>query len=146
MGSRPQTLYAIADSPVGLAAWFLDHDIKSYQLIARVFDGQTEGLTRDDVLDNITLTWLTNTAISQARLYWENKLHFFAPMGVAIPIAVSAFPDELYQCPRNWAERSYPKLIYYNKLDKGGHFAAWEQPTAFSAEMWAGFRPLRSAA
>jgi pimeloyl-ACP methyl ester carboxylesterase len=143
MGSRPQTLYAIADSPVGLAAWFLDHDARSYELIARVFDGQTEGLTRDDILDNITITWLTNTAISAARLYWENKLLFFAPMGVKIPIAVSAFPDELYQCPRSWAERAYPKLIHYNKLPNGGHFAAWEQPASLVSEMRAGFRSLR---
>ena len=128
MANHPQTLYGIADSPVGLAAWFLDHDLRSYELIARAFDGQREGLTRDDVLDNITLTWLTNTAISSARLYRENKLPFFVPMGVAIPVAVSAFPDELYQVPRSWAERAYPKLIHYNKLDKGGHFAAWEQP------------------
>jgi pimeloyl-ACP methyl ester carboxylesterase len=145
MGTRPQTLYAIADSPVGLAAWFLDHDLRSYQLIARVFDGKTEGLTRDDVLDNITLTWVTNTAISEARLYWENKLPFFVPMGVKIPIAVSAFPDELYQIPRSWAERAYPKLIHYNKLPKGGHFAAWEQPQFLSVEVRAGFRPLRNA-
>ncbi len=143
MGTRPQTLYAIADSPVGLAAWFLDHDIRAYELIARVFDGKTEGLTRDDVLDNITITWLTNTAISGARLYWENKLAFFVPMGVKIPIAVSAFPDELYQCPRSWAERAYPKLIQYNKLPKGGHFAAWEQPAFLVSEMRAGLRSLR---
>ncbi len=143
MGHRPQTLYAIADSPVGLAAWFLDHDIKSYELIARVFDGETEGLSRDDILDNITITWLTNTAISEARLYWENKLPFFVPMGVNIPIAVSAFPDELYQCPRSWAERAYPKLIHYNKLPKGCHFAAWEQPAFLTAELRAGFKSLR---
>lgn len=143
MANRPQTLYAIADSPVGLAAWFLDHDLRSYELIRRTFDGQGEGLNRDDVLDNITLTWLTNTAISSARLYWENKLPFFAPMGVKIPIAVSAFPDELYQVPRSWAERAYPGLIYYNKLDKGGHFAAWEQPQLFASELRAGFRALR---
>jgi pimeloyl-ACP methyl ester carboxylesterase len=143
MGNRPQTLYGIADSPVGLAAWILDHDIRSYELIARVFDGQSEGLTRDDVLDNITLYWLTNTAISSARLYWENKLPFFAPKNVTIPVAVSVFPDEIYAAPRSWAERAYPKLIYYNKLDKGGHFAAWEQPELFSEEVRAGFRPLR---
>lgn len=143
MASRPQTLYAIADSPVGLAAWFLDHDVRSYELIARVFDGQSEGLTRDDVLDNVTLTWLTNTAISSARLYKENKLAFFAPMGVAIPVAVSAFPDELYQAPRSWVERAYPRLIHYNRLDRGGHFAAWEQPEILSAEMRVAFRPLR---
>jgi pimeloyl-ACP methyl ester carboxylesterase len=143
MGTRPQTLYAIEDSPVGLAAWILDHDARSYALIARVFDGQREGLTRDDVLDNITLYWLTKTGVSSARLYWENKLSFFAPMGVSVPIAVSAFPDDLYQAPRSWAERAYPKLIYYNKLDKGGHFAAWEQPEIFSKEVRAGFRDLR---
>ena len=144
MANHPQTLYGIADSPVGLAAWFLDHDLRSYELIARAFDGQREGLTRDDVLDNITLTWLTNTAISSSRLYRENKLPFFAPMGVTIPIAVSAFPDELYQAPRSWVERAYPKLIHYNKLDKGGHFAAWEQPKVFSEEVRAGFRSLRN--
>ena len=143
MGGRPQTLYGIADSPVGLAAWFIDHDLKSYELIARVFEGQTEGLTRDDILDNITITWLTNSAISCARLYWENKLPFFAPIGVKIPIAVSAFPDELYPVPRSWAERAYPKLIHYNKLPKGGHFAAWEQPKFLSEELRAGFRSLR---
>ena len=143
MGNRPQTLYAIADSPVGLAAWMLDHDARSYALIARVFDGQTEGLSRDDVLDNVTLYWVTNTAVSSARLYWESKLAFFAPKGIAIPVAVSAFPDELYQAPRSWTERAYPNLIYYNKLDKGGHFAAWEQPQLLSEELRAGFRSLR---
>jgi pimeloyl-ACP methyl ester carboxylesterase len=146
MGHRPQTLYGIADSPIGLAAWFLDHDISSYEMIARVFDGKTEGLTPDDILDNITITWLTNTAISAARLYWENKLAFFVPMGVKIPIAISAFPDELYQCPRSWAERAYPKLIHYNRLPKGGHFAAFEQPASLTSEIRAGFRPLRSDA
>jgi pimeloyl-ACP methyl ester carboxylesterase len=144
MNHRPQTLYALEDSPVGLAAWILDHDIRSYELIARVFDGQSEGLTRDDVLDNITLYWLTGTAVSSARLYWENKLAFFAPQGVTIPVAVSAFPDELYQCPRSWAERAFPKLIHYNKLDKGGHFAAWEQPEFFTTELRVAFKPLRS--
>ena len=143
MANRPQTLYGIADSPVGLAAWFLDHDARSYEMIARAFDGQREGLTRDDVLDNITLYWLTNTAISSARIYWENKFGFFAPKGVAIPVAVSAFPDEVYTAPRSWAERAYPKLIYYNKLDKGGHFAAWEQPDLFVAELRAAFKTLR---
>jgi pimeloyl-ACP methyl ester carboxylesterase len=144
MGNRPQTLYGIADSPVGLAAWILDHDAASYALIARVFDGKTEGLTRDDILDNITLYWLTNTGVSSARLYWENKLAFFDPKNITIPVAVSAFPDELYQCPRSWAEQAYPKLLYYNKLDKGGHFAAWEQPKLFSEEMRAAFRSLRA--
>ena len=146
MGLRPQTLYGIADSPVGLAAYFLDHDARSYELIARVFNGQSEGLTRDDILDNVTITWLTNTALSGARLYWENKgASFFAVKGVgaAIPVAVSVFPDELYPAPRSWAERAYPTLIHYNKLDKGGHFAAWEQPKLFSEEVRAGFRSLR---
>ena len=131
MASRPQTLTGLADSPVGLAAFLLDHDARSYELIARAFDGHPGGLSRDDVLDNITLFWLTNTAISSARLYWENKITYFSPKGVAIPAAVSAFPDELYQCPRSWAERVYPKLIHYNKLDKGGHFAAWEAAALF---------------
>jgi pimeloyl-ACP methyl ester carboxylesterase len=143
MANHPQALYAIADSPVGLAAWFLEHDLLSYEMIARSFDGQQEGLTRDDVLDNLTLTWLTNTAISSARLYRENKLPFFVPMGVAIPVAVSAFPDEIYQVPRSWAERAYPNLIHYNKVEKGGHFAAWEQPQLLSEEVRAAFRPLR---
>jgi pimeloyl-ACP methyl ester carboxylesterase len=143
MGNRPQTLYALADSPVGLAAWMLDHDAASYALMARVFDGQPEGLTRDDVLDNVTLYWLTNTAVSSARLYWESKLAFFAPKHVALPVAVSVFPDEIYAAPRSWAERAYPKLIHFNELPKGGHFAAWEQPQLFSAEVRAGFRSLR---
>ena len=145
MGLRPQTLYGIVDSPVGLAAYFLDHDARSYELISRVFQGQTEGLTRDDILDNITITWLTNTALSGARLYWENwgKFGYFNAKGVSIPVAVSVFPDELYPAPRSWAERAYPKLIHYNKLDKGGHFAAWEQPKLFSEEVRAGFRSLR---
>jgi pimeloyl-ACP methyl ester carboxylesterase len=143
MGLRPQTLYGIADSPVGLAAYFLDHDAWSYALISRVFAGEAAGLTRDDVLDNITIAWLTNTAISGARLYWENKLTYFGVKGVSIPVAVSSFPDEIDLCPRSWAERAYPKLIHYNKLDKGGHFAAWEQPQLLSEEVRAGFRPLR---
>jgi len=143
MANHPQTLYGIADSPIGLAAWFLEHDLLSYQLIARSFDGVPEGLTRDDILDNITLTWLTNTAISGARLYRENKLPFFVPLGVKIPVAVSAFPDELYAVPKKWAEQTYPKLIYYNKVEKGGHFAAWEQPKLFTEELRAGFRTLR---
>ena len=143
MGNRPQTLYGIADSPIGLAAWILDHDERSYQLKARVFDGQTEGLTRDDILDNITLFWLTNTAISAARLYWENKFAFLVPKNVSVPVGVSAFPDELYQCPRSWAERAYPNLIHYNKIEKGGHFAAWEQPKFLSDEIRASFRSLR---
>ncbi|HYY57946.1 MAG TPA: epoxide hydrolase [Pyrinomonadaceae bacterium] len=143
MANRPQTLYGIEDSPVGLAAWMLDHDARSYELIARVFDGQAEGLTRDDVLDNVTLYWLTTTAVSSARLYWENKLNFFAPKHVAIPVAVSVFPDEIYSAPRSWAERAYPRLIYYNRLAKGGHFAAWEQPQSFSEELRKAFRSLR---
>jgi pimeloyl-ACP methyl ester carboxylesterase len=146
MGLRPQTLYGIADSPVGLAAYFLDHDARSYELIARVFDGQSEGLTRDDILDNITITWLTNTALSGARLYWEafGKIGFFSVKGASVPVAVSVFPDELYPAPRSWAEKAYPKLIHYNRLPKGGHFAAWEQPKLFSEEVRAGFRSLRS--
>jgi pimeloyl-ACP methyl ester carboxylesterase len=145
MGNRPQTLYGIADSPVGLAAWILDHDEASEALMARVFAGQSEGLTRDDIIDNITLYWLTNTAISSARLYWENKLAFFAPKNVAIPVAVSIFPDEIYAAPRSWVERAYPKLIHYNRLPKGCHFAAWEQPQFFSEEVRAGFRSLRKS-
>lgn len=144
MGLRPQTLYGIADSPVGLAAYFLDHDARSYELITRVFDGKSEGLTRDDILDNITITWLTNTGLSGARLYWEYwGKGYFNAKGVSIPVAVSVFPDELYPAPRSWTERAYPKLIHYNKLDKGGHFAAWEQPKLFSEEVRAGFRSLR---
>eukprot|EP01037_Dinobryon_pediforme_P000860 gene860-865_t len=143
MANRPQTLYGIQDSPVGLAAWMLDHDAASLALITRVFDGKPEGLTRDDILDNITLYWLTGTAISSARLYWESKLAFFAPKGITIPVAVSAFPDELYQAPRSWAEKAYPRLIYYNKLTKGGHFAAWEQPQLFAEELREAFKSLR---
>jgi pimeloyl-ACP methyl ester carboxylesterase len=147
MGLRPQTLYGIADSPVGLAAYFLDHDARSYELISRVFEGKSEGLTRDDILDNITITWLTNTALSGGRLYWENwgKFGYFNAKGVSIPVAVSVFPDELYPAPRSWAERAYPKLIHYNRVDKGGHFAAWEQPQIFSEEVRAGLRPLRTS-
>jgi pimeloyl-ACP methyl ester carboxylesterase len=143
MANRPQTLYALADSPVGMAAWMLDHDARSYSLIARVFADGREGLTRDDILGNITLYWLTNTPIPSARLYWESKLPFFAPKGVTIPTAVSAFPDELYQAPRSWAEKAYPKLIYYNKLPKGGHFAAWEQPQLVVGELRAAFKSIR---
>ena len=145
MGLRPQTLYAIADSPVGLAAYFLDHDARSYELIARVFEGASEGLTRDDILDNITITWLTNTALSGARLYWERKVGFFNVKGVSVPVAVSVFPDELYPAPRSWAEKAYPRLIHYNRLPKGGHFAAWEQPQFLCEEIRMGFRSLRSA-
>ena len=143
MANRPQTLYGIADSPVGLAAWMLDHDARSQALIARVFDGQPEGLTRDDILDNVTLYWLTNTAVSSARLYWESKLAFFAPKGVPVSTGVSVFPDEIYAAPRSWTEKAYPKLIYYNRLPKGGHFAAWEQPELFTEELRAAFRSLR---
>lgn len=144
MSHRPQTIYALADSPVGLAAWLIDHDTRSYALIARVFDGESEGLTREDILDNITLYWLTNTAISSARIYWENRKYtFFAPKNVAIPVAVSAFPDEVLQTPQSWAERAYSNLVYYNKLDKGGHFAAWEQPSILVNELREAFKSLR---
>lgn len=143
MGTRPQTLTGLVDSPIGLAAFMLDHDACSLELISQAFAGHPGGLTRDDVLDNITLYWLTKTAISSARLYWENKFSFFAAKGVTIPVAVSVFPYELYQAPKSWAEQAYPNLIYYNKLDKGGHFAAWEQPELFSAELRAGFKLLR---
>jgi pimeloyl-ACP methyl ester carboxylesterase len=143
MGTRPETLTGLADSPVALASFMLDHDAASLELICRAFAGQPGGLTRDDVLDNITLFWLTNTGVSAARLYAENKLSFIAAKGVSVPTAVSVFPDELYQAPRSWAERAYPNLIHYNKLDKGGHFAAWEQPQLLSEEVRAGFRSLR---
>jgi len=146
MGLRPQTLYGIVDSPVGLAAYFLDHDARSLELIARAVDGHPEGLTPDDVLDNITITWLTNTALSGARLYWEYwGKGYFNAKGVSIPVAVSVFPDELYPAPRSWTERAYPKLIHYNKLDKGGHFEAWEQPKAFTEELRAGFKSVALA-
>jgi len=145
MSNRPQTLYGLVDSPAGLASWMLDHDARSAAMIARVFDGKTEGLSRDDVIDNITLYWLTNTAVSSARLYWENKLVFFEPKHIKIPVAVSVFPDEIYAAPRSWAEKAYPRLMHYNRLDKGGHFAAWEQPALFSAEMRTAFRPLRQS-
>jgi pimeloyl-ACP methyl ester carboxylesterase len=143
MANRPQTLYGLADSPVGLAAWMIDHDAASQAMMARVFAGQSEGLTRDDILDNITLYWLTNTGVSSARLYWENKLAFFAPKHVAIPVAVSVFPDEIYAAPRSWVEKAYPKLIHYNRLPKGTHFAAWEQPEFLVDEIRASFRSLR---
>jgi len=149
MNNRPQTLYGIVDSPVGLAAWMIDHDARSQEMIGRVFDGKPEGLTRDDILDNITLYWLTNTAISSARLYWDN-VHpatggFFDVRGVKIPVAVSAFPDEIYQAPRSWTEKAYPRLLHYNRLPKGGHFAAWEQPDLFVEEMRASFKSVRKA-
>jgi pimeloyl-ACP methyl ester carboxylesterase len=143
MGNRPQTLFALEDSPVGLAAWMLDHDARSLSLIARVFDGESEGLTKDDVLDNATLYWLTRTGVSSARLYWESKLAFFAPKGVALPTGVSVFPDEIYAAPRSWTEKAYPNLIHFNRLPKGGHFAAWEQPQLFSDEVRATFRSVR---
>ena len=148
MNNRPQTLYGLVDSPAGLAAWMLDHDARSQEMIARVFNGKAEGLTRDDILDNVTLYWLTNTAISSARLYWDTRQvatgGFFDARGLKIPVAVSAFPDEIYAAPKSWAERAYPKLIHYNKLPKGGHFAAWEQPELFCQEMRAAFKSLRA--
>ncbi|MCE0768318.1 epoxide hydrolase [Pseudonocardia kujensis] len=143
MANRPQTLYGIADSPIGLAAWMLDHDVRSYELIARAFAGRPGGLSRDDVLDNVTHYWLTNTAISSGRLYWENTGAFFDTRGVEIPVGVTVFPDELYPAPRSWAERAYPKLVHYNVVDEGGHFAAWEQPQTFATEVRAAFRSLR---
>ena len=142
-GNRPQTLYGIEDSPVGLAAWIIDHDIWTYRQIARVFDGAAEGLTRDDICDNITFYWLTRTGVSSAQLYWENKLAFFAPKGVKIPVVVSAFPEEICPCPRKWAEKAYPKLAYYKRHPKGAHFAAWEQPQALVGDARAGFKSLR---
>ena len=144
MGTRPQTLVALADSPVGLATFMIDHDRRSLELIARSFDGMREGLTRDDVLDNITHFWLTNTGVSAARLYYEYKLGFFTPKGVTIPVIVSSFPDDLYYLPRSWAERAYPKLIHLKRMEKGGHFAAWEQPELLVGEMRQGFRSLRT--
>jgi pimeloyl-ACP methyl ester carboxylesterase len=146
MTHRPQTLYGIADSPVGLAAWILDHDIQSYNLIARVFDGASEGLTRDDILDNITLYWLTNTAVSSARLYWESrngKGGFFDPRGVPLPTGVSAFREEIYQAPESWARTAYPHLAFYKRHDKGTHFAAWEQPQALTEDLRETFRSVR---
>jgi pimeloyl-ACP methyl ester carboxylesterase len=149
MNNRPQTLYGIVDSPVGLASWILDHDIRSYQMIVRVLDGKPEGLSRDDVLDNITLYWLTNTAISSARLYWDTRHTlppgggFFDVRGIKIPVAVSAFAEEIYQAPKSWAEKAYPKLIFFNKHDKGTHFAAWEQPELFVSDMRGAFKSLR---
>ena len=143
MGNRPQTLYGIVDSPIGLAAWMLDHDERGYQLIARAFAGNPGGLSRDDVLDNVTHYWLTNTGVSSARLYWESHLAFFDVKGVEIPVGVTVFPDELYPAPRSWAEKAYPKLIHFNEVDEGGHFAAWEQPETLSEEIRATFRSLR---
>ena len=146
MGTRPQTLTALADSPVGLATFMIDHDARSLAMIARSFDGVPEGLSRDDVLDNVTLFWLTNTAVSAARLYWENKLPFFTPKGVKVPVVASAFPDELYQAPRSWVEQAYPTLLHYSRRPKGGHFAAWEQPAFLSEDVRVGFRSLRAQA
>jgi pimeloyl-ACP methyl ester carboxylesterase len=145
MGLHPQTLYGLADSPVALAAWMIDHDAQSYEDIAQAFvDKNPVGnLTRDEVLDNITLTWLTNTGVSSARLYWENTLGFFDTKGVGVPAAVSIFPHELYQAPRSWADRAYPNLIYFNEVDEGNHFAAWQEPEIFVNEVRDGLRPLR---
>ena len=146
MNQRPQTLYALADSPIGLASWMLDHDIQSYELIARVFDGAQEGLTRDDILDNVTLYWLTNTAVSSARLYWEmrnSKAGFFDPRGVPLPTGVSAFRYEIYQAPESWARTAYPHLVFYRAHDKGTHFAAWEQPQLLTEDMRETFRSSR---
>lgn len=143
MGNRPQTLYALEDSPIGLAGWLLDHDERSLAMIARVFDGQTEGLTRDDVVDNISLYWLTKTAVTSSRLYWESKLGFFDVKNVKIPVAVSVFPDEIYAAPKSWTQQAFPKLIHFNRLPKGGHFAAWEQPAAFVDELRVSLRGLR---
>ncbi len=144
MALRPQTLYGLADSPVALAAWMLDHDARSYEDIARAFDGHpVDSLTRDEVLDNITLTWVTNTGVSSGRLYWENKLGFFDVKGASVPAGVSVFPRELYQAPRSWTEKAYPNLIYFNEVGKGNHFAAWQEPTLFTTEVRAAFRSLR---
>lgn len=143
MSNRPQTLYGLSDSPAALASWMIDHDPASYELIARAFAGNPDALSREDVLDNITLYWLTNTGIPSGRYYWENKLGFFDTKGVSVPAAISVFPDELYQAPRSWAEIAYPKLVYYNRPNVGGHFAAWEQPLLYSEELRAGFRSLR---
>jgi pimeloyl-ACP methyl ester carboxylesterase len=144
MAWHPQTLTGLADSPVFLATFLIDHDPRSLEMIARSFDGVPEGLTPDDVLDNATYFWLTNTGVSAARLYLENKLNYFSPKGVRIPVAVSVFPDELYAAPRSWTEAAYPNLVHYNRLPKGGHFAAWEQPRFFVEELRAGFKSLRS--
>jgi pimeloyl-ACP methyl ester carboxylesterase len=144
MGTRPQTLTGLSDSPIALATLMIDHDARSLELIARSFDGKPEGLSRDDVLDNITHFWLTNSGVSAARLYWENKIVFFSPMNVTIPVAVSVFPDELFPAPRSWTEQAFPKLIHYNRVEKGGHFAAWEQPEIFTNELRTGFKTLRA--
>jgi pimeloyl-ACP methyl ester carboxylesterase len=144
MGTRPQTMYGLADSPVTLASWMINHDASSYADIADAFAGHpVGGLTRDEILDNVTFTWLTNTGVSSARLYWENKFGFFDAKGVSVPAAVSVFPNEIYKAPRSWAEKAYPKLMYFNELDRGNHFAAWQEPALFSAELRAAFRSLR---
>jgi pimeloyl-ACP methyl ester carboxylesterase len=144
MGTQPQTLYGIADSPVGLASWMINHDPASYEDIADAFAGHPVGnLTRDEVLDNITFYWFTNTGVSSARLYWENTVGFFDIKGVSIPAAVSVFPHEIYKAPRSWAERAYPNLIYFNEVDRGNHFAAWQEPALFASEVRAAFRSLR---
>ena len=144
MGNRPQTLYGLEDSPIGLAAWIIDHDIWTYKQIARVFDGESLGFSRDEILDNITLYWLTRTGVSSARLYWENKFAFFEPKGVNVPVVVSAFPEEIAPIPRSWAEKAYPKLIYYRRHPEGAHFAAWEQTGALVGDLREGFRSLRN--
>jgi pimeloyl-ACP methyl ester carboxylesterase len=144
MGSRAQTLYGLADSPAALAAWMLDHDLLSYQDIARAFAGDPVGnLTRDEILDNITLTWVTNTGVSSGRIYWENTLDFFDVKGATVPAAVSVFPNELYRAPRSWTEKAYPNLIYFNEVDTGNHFAAWQEPKLFTTEVRAAFGSLR---
>jgi len=146
MANRPQTLYGLADSPVALAAWMLDHDAYSLEDIAQAFAGAPIGsLTRDEVLDNITMTWLTNTGISSGRLYWENTLGFFDIKDVTVPAAVSVFPRELYQAPRSWTEKAYPNLIYFNEVPEGDHFAAWQEPELFTSELRTAFRSLRTA-
>jgi pimeloyl-ACP methyl ester carboxylesterase len=148
MGTRPQTLTGLVDSPVGLAAFMIDHDWKSMAMISRSFAGVKEGLTRDDVLDNISHFWFTNSGVSASRLYWEIRevgKSFFDVKGVKLPVAVSVFPDELYEAPRSWAEKAYPNLIHYNKLPKGGHFAAWEQPELMTSELRAAFKSLRKS-
>ncbi|MDR7133439.1 pimeloyl-ACP methyl ester carboxylesterase [Lysobacter niastensis] len=142
-GDRPQTMTGLTDSPVGLAAYLIDLYPRNYEMIARSIDGKPEGLTPDDVLDSITLFWLTNTVVSAARLYWENRTPYFSVKGVAIPVAVSVFPDELYEAPKSWCEQAYPRLVHYNRLPKGGHFPSWEQPELFCQEVRAGFRTLR---
>jgi pimeloyl-ACP methyl ester carboxylesterase len=145
MGHRPQTLYGLADSPVALASWMLDHDARSLDDISRAFveEEPVGNLTRDEILDNITMTWVTNTGVSSGRLYWENTLDFFGVKNVTVPAAVSVFPNELYQAPRSWAEQAYPNLIYFNEVDEGNHFAAWQEPEIFTNELRSAFRSLR---